>query len=133
MVLVALDHVANACDERGEVAGIAAELVVVRVRLDVRLVDDVEAEPVAEVEPVGVVGVVRAADGVEVRLLDQPRVRLHQLARDCSPRTSSWSWRLTPWIRTAFPLTSRRPSRISTRRKPTRQATLSRVRRAPQA
>ena len=83
MVLVALDHVSNARDERGQITGVAADLVVVRVRLDVRLVDDVEAQPVTEVEPVGVVGVVRAADGVEVRLLDQARIRLHQLACDC--------------------------------------------------
>ena len=82
MVLVALDHVANACDEGAEVARIATELVVVGVRLDVRLVDDVEAQPVAQVEPVRVVRVVGAADRVEVELLHQPRIRLHQLARD---------------------------------------------------
>ena len=39
VVLVALDHVAHALDERGGVARVGAQVVVVRVRLDVRLVD----------------------------------------------------------------------------------------------
>ena len=81
MVLVALDHVLHAVDPRPQVARVAAELVVVRVRLDVRLVDGVEAVAVAQVEPVRVVRVVRAAHRVHVELLHQPRVRLHQLAR----------------------------------------------------
>ncbi len=53
-------------------------------RLDVRLVDDVEAEPVAELEPVRVVRIVRRAHGVDVELLHQPHVPLHQLTGDCA-------------------------------------------------
>ena len=86
MVLVALDHVPDAFDERVRVAGVAADVVVEGVRLDVRLVDHVEAVAVAEVEPVRVVRVVRRAHGVDVELLHQPRVGLHQLAAD---RTSA--------------------------------------------
>ena len=82
MVLVALDHVRDALDPLVAIARVAAELVVVRVRLDVRLVDDVQAEPVAELEPVRVVRIVRRAHGVDVELLHQPHVPLHQLARD---------------------------------------------------
>ncbi len=82
VVLVALDHVLRALEEGLRVARVAADLVVVRVRLDVRLVDRVEAVAVAQVEPVRVVGVVRGADGVDVVLLHQAGVRLHRLARD---------------------------------------------------
>ena len=52
MVLVALDHVARALEEGARIALVLAELVVVGVRLDVRLVDDVQPVAVAEVEPV---------------------------------------------------------------------------------
>jgi len=52
------------------------------VRLDVRLVDDVQAEPVAELEPVRVVRIVRRAHGVDVELLHQLHVPLHQLPGD---------------------------------------------------
>ena len=82
VVLVALDHVLHALEERGGVARVGAQVVVVRVRLDVRLVDHVQAVAVAEVEPVRVVGVVRAAHGVDVEALHEPDVGLHQLARD---------------------------------------------------
>ena len=89
------------------VARVVAELVVVRVRLDVRLVDHVEPEPVAEVEPVRVVRVVRRADGVDVEPLHQPRRRVSIDARvSARPRVSSCSWRLTPAISTGWPLTS---------------------------
>jgi hypothetical protein len=82
VVLVALDHVAHPFDEGVHVARIAADLVVVGVRLDVCLVDDVEAVAIAEVEPVGIVRVVGRPHGVHVELLHEPRVGLHQLARD---------------------------------------------------
>ena len=86
MVLVALDHVRDALDPRRLVARVVAELVVERVRLDVRLVDHVQPVAVAEVEPVGVVRVVRRAHGVDVELLHQPHVRLHRLARERAAR-----------------------------------------------
>ena len=79
MVLVAFDHVRDALDPLVAVARVAAQLVVVRVRLDIRLVDDVQAEPVAELEPVGVVRIVGRADGVDVELLHQAHIPLHQL------------------------------------------------------
>ncbi len=66
MVLVALDHVLRAREERGGIARIAAQLVVAVVGLGIRLVDDVEPVSVAEVEPVRVVRIVRGADGVDV-------------------------------------------------------------------
>ena len=81
MVLVALDHVLDALDERAGIARVVAQLVVEGVRLGVRLVDHVEAVAVAEVEPVGVVRVVRGARRVDVELLHQPRVGLHRRAR----------------------------------------------------
>ena len=46
-------------------------------RLDVRLVDDVQAELVAEVEQPLVVGVVRRADGVDVVLLHERQLGAH--------------------------------------------------------
>ena len=82
MVLVAFDHVRDALDPLVAIARVGAELVVVRVRLDVRLVDGVQAEPVAELEPVRVVRIVRGAHGVDVELLHQPHIPLHQLPRD---------------------------------------------------
>ena len=64
--------------EKGRcVARVAADLVVVRVRLDVRLVDHVEPVLVAEVVPVGVVRIVRGAHGVDVELLHQAHVAEH--------------------------------------------------------
>ena len=81
MVLVALDHVLDPLDERPGVARVVAQLVVEGVRLGVCLVHHVEAVPVAEVEPVRVVGVVRRACCVDVEPLHQPRVRLHRRAR----------------------------------------------------
>ena len=82
VVLVAFDHVARPLEEGGAVPRIAADLVVVSVGLDVRLIDDVEPVAVAEIEPVGVVGVMRGAHGVDVRLLHELRIGLHQLTRD---------------------------------------------------
>ena len=80
MVLVALDHVLRAREERGRIARIAAQLVVAVVRLGIRLVDDVEPVSVTEVEPVRVVRIVRGADGVDVEALHQPDVVLHRRA-----------------------------------------------------
>ncbi len=82
MVLVALDHVRDALDPLIAIRRVAAELVVVRVRLDVRLVDDVQPVTVAEVEPVRIVRIVGRAHCVDVELLHQQYVLLHRCACD---------------------------------------------------
>ena len=66
---------------RGVVAERPVEAVPEAVRLDVGLVDDVEAVLVAEVVPLLHVGIVRRADEVEVVLLHQLDVADHQGAR----------------------------------------------------
>ena len=72
MVAVALHHARTALQERGAVPGVVADRGVVRVALDVGLVDDVEAELVAKVVQHVVVGVVARANGGDV-------VRSHRL------------------------------------------------------
>ena len=81
MVLVALDHVRDALDPLRPIPVVVAELVVEGVRLDVRLVHHVQAVPVTELEPVGVVRIVRRPDRIHVRALHQRDVRLHRSPR----------------------------------------------------
>jgi hypothetical protein len=85
VVLVALDHAADALDVRvGEVFGVRDALSVVRpvaVRLDVGLVLHVEAVLVAERVPALVVRVVARPHGVDVVTLHQDDVFDHHLAR----------------------------------------------------
>ena len=77
MVLVALHHARAAVDPRVHVLRVVAEAEDVRVGLDVRLVDDVEAELVAQVVEARVVGRVRGAHRVEAELLHQHEVVAH--------------------------------------------------------
>ena len=86
MVLVALHHACKARYEcgpprarLGEVSLIAQEEAAVR--LDVCFIDDVEPNGVAELEPLAVVWVVRAADGVDRVRLHQLRIEQHALPR----------------------------------------------------
>ncbi len=69
VVPVALDHPRHAGDPLAEVARVVAQGALEGVRLDVRLVDDVQAELVGQVEEGRVVRVVRRAHGVEPELL----------------------------------------------------------------
>ena len=62
-----------------EVARVVAQRALERVRLDVGLVDDVQAELVGQVEEGRVVRVVRGADGVEPELLHEHEVGAHRL------------------------------------------------------
>ncbi len=84
VVLVALDHPLDAIQVRRPPGWVVGEpvlhVVAITVALDVRLVDDVEAVEVAELVPLGVVRVVRGADGVHVVLLHQLDVADHQRA-----------------------------------------------------
>ena len=80
MILVALDHAAHALDEGVGVARIAAQLQVKRVRLDVRLVHDVQAVAVAQIQPVRIIGIMRGAHGIDVELLHQAHIALQRLA-----------------------------------------------------
>ena len=54
----------------------------VAVGLDIGFVQDVEAVLVGQVVPLGHVGIMAGANGVDVVLLHQPDVRDHHLARD---------------------------------------------------
>ena len=71
VVVVAPHHPLDPFDDRRAEAGIVHQRALPCVRLDVRLVDQVEPELVAQLGEVLVVGVVRGAHGVEV-------VRLHE-------------------------------------------------------
>ena len=72
MVAIALHHASATLDERRAVSGVVADADVVRVALDVGLVDDVHPQLVAQVVQHAVVGVVARADGGDV-------VRPHRL------------------------------------------------------
>jgi len=80
VVLVALDHACAAVEKGLGEARIAAQASQVGVALDVGLVYDVEPVLVAQLVPVGVVGVVGRTHGVEVELLHAPDVGEHALA-----------------------------------------------------
>ena len=82
MVLVALHHPRATVDPHVHVLRVVAEAEDVRVGLDVRLVDDVEAELVAQVVEARVVGHVRGAHHVESELLHQHEVIAHLFERD---------------------------------------------------
>ena len=78
VVLVALHHVPDPIKMGLEPRGILRQrllLVAHAVGLDVRFVDDIEAELVAELQERRVVGVVRRADGIDVRTLHLQQVR----------------------------------------------------------
>ena len=66
MVAISLHHTCAALEERRPVAGVVADADVVRVALDVGLVDDVHPQLVTEVVEHAVVGVVACADGGDV-------------------------------------------------------------------
>ena len=72
-------------DPLREVARVVAERGLEGVRLDVRLVDDVEAQLVGQVEEGRVVGVVRGAHGVEAVALHGQQVAAHGLPGDDAP------------------------------------------------
>jgi hypothetical protein len=74
---VALDHGGDAVEEGAAVAEVGAAFVVEGVGFDVGLIDDVEAVAVAEVEEVGVVRVMGAADGVDVVPFHGEDIELH--------------------------------------------------------
>lgn len=71
VIFVADDHTLGAVEPGQGVAGFAAKIIVEIMGLGVGLVDNVEAVFVAKVEPTGIVGIMRGADGVEVELLHQ--------------------------------------------------------------
>ncbi len=81
VVLVAQHHSRHAVHERVQIARVVRDLVRVVVRLDVRLVDDVETQLVGEVVERRVVRVVRGADRVEAEPLEQHQVRAHVVVR----------------------------------------------------
>ena len=82
VVAVAQHHARDARDPLREVARVVAERRLEGVRLDVRLVDDVEAQLIGQIEQRRVVGVVRGPHGVEAVALDGHQVGAHGLARD---------------------------------------------------
>ena len=88
VVLVALDHALHAVemDIRPFFRVVAGDLMHGAVRLDVGFVDDVHAVFVAQFIPIGVVRIVRCADGVDIGLLHQDDVLLHQFAADGAAR-----------------------------------------------
>ncbi len=99
MVAVAQDHARDARDPLRQVARVVAERGLEGVRLDVRLVDDVEAELIGQVEEGRVVGVVRGAHGVDSRGASWP-AGPRRMASRVMTRPVCWSksWRLTPWM-----------------------------------
>lgn len=77
MVLVPQHHPRDPVHEGPQIARVVGDLVRVVVGLDVRLVDDVEAELVGQVVQGRVVRVVRGADRVEAEPLQQDEVGAH--------------------------------------------------------
>jgi hypothetical protein len=80
MILVALDHAQCALKKGGGVPAFAPNLVIVGVRFQVCFVDQIQTELVAQVEPVGVVRVVRRADRVKVKAFHCHRIQPHGFA-----------------------------------------------------
>lgn len=66
----------DAFQKRRDPVGIVGQQSPHAVRLDVRLVDDVQAVSIAEIVEIGIVGIVARAHGVEVILLHQADVGL---------------------------------------------------------
>ncbi len=90
VVLVALDHPGDPIQVGGQPGRIVGEAVLraeaVRVAFDVGLVHHVQAVLVAQGVPLGIVGVVRRPDGVDVVPFHQLDVAHHQGAIDGVPR-----------------------------------------------
>ena len=80
MILVALDHAQRPLQKGGSVPAIAPDLLIVGVRFQVCFVDHIQTEFVAQVEPVGIVRVVRRADRVEVKAFHCHRIEPHGFA-----------------------------------------------------
>ncbi len=82
VVLVALDHPRAPLHKGGQPRRVPARFIPDAVRLDVRLVDHVEAIFVAEIVPARIVGVVAGTHGVEVEALHQQDVLDHRRHTD---------------------------------------------------
>src|SRR5208337_1999864 len=65
MVLVALDHAQRSLEKGRSIPAFAPDLLIIGMRFQVCFVDNIQTELVAQIEPVGVVGVVRGTDRVE--------------------------------------------------------------------
>ena len=85
VVAVAQDHARDTRHPLREVARVVTERGLEGVRLDVRLLDDVEAQLVGQVQEGRVVGVVRGAHGVEAVALHGQQVPAHGLRGDDAP------------------------------------------------
>ena len=79
MIPIARNHSHGAVQKCGGIAGIVRERTGKGMGFDIGLVDDIQAMLIAEVQPVRVRRVVRAADRVEMKLFDQPDVLKHLL------------------------------------------------------
>ena len=89
VVAVACDHADHAVDAGGLPLGVVGDVargVAEAVRLEVALVDEVDAVFVAEVVPARVIGVVARADGVEVVALEEEDVLHHRVDGEGAPR-----------------------------------------------
>lgn len=134
VVLVAARHALVALQVHPGILRLAGQRLLAvahAVRLDVRLVEHVDAVAVAEVVPDGVVGIVARTHGVDVELLHDADILHHRSRLTTYPPSGSISWRSAPLMRTGCPLTSSCALRISTRRKPTGCSIRSVVRRRP--
>ena len=85
MVLVALDHADSPGHERRQPERVVRQAAADAVRFQVRLVDQVDPVTVTELVPLGVVGVVTGADGVDVVALHQLDVLHHPFGRHVLP------------------------------------------------
>jgi hypothetical protein len=74
MILVPFDHAHRPLQKRGAIPAVAPDLLIVGVRLQVCLIDQIQPECITKVEPVRVVRVMRGADRVEVEALHYHRI-----------------------------------------------------------
>ena len=128
--LVALEQALGAVEVARLPARVVREAVLTRgelahqgaVRLEVGLVDHIDAQLVAELEQVRVGRVVRRADGVDVVLLAEAHVALNLRSTSSrKPTRGVESWWLTPCSLTGRPFTRKRRPSTRASRKPARR------------
>ncbi len=82
MVFVAFYHILETLDKGAGITRIAADVIVEGVGLDICLVNDIQTVAVTQIKPVGVIWIMRGADGVDIKLLHQTDIGFHQFATD---------------------------------------------------
>ena len=75
MVFVTFHHADGAVEESGRIAAILPNLVVEPMSFQIRFIDHVEPEFVAQIKPIRIVGVMRSANGIDIETLHRDRIQ----------------------------------------------------------